>query len=124
MSMDLPNVMEKCRELHTADGHRNVEIIWNCAENGTVLDRQSNDNMIYSGTKEIFLDSEGSALDRGRSVLEDRGWEILEVHEKYFPDNKCDVSEPISVTWFSMKRKPIKGDAVADDPSPHSWERY
>jgi hypothetical protein len=124
MSMDLPNVMEKFRELHTADGHRNIEIIWNCAENGTALDRHSGDNVIYSGTKVVFIDSEGSALDRGRSVLEDRGWEILEVHEKYFPDNKCDVSEPMSVAWFSMKRQPIKGDAVADDPSPHSWERY
>lgn len=124
MSMDLPNVMEKCRELHTANRHRSMEIIWNCAANGTVLDRQSDDNMIYSGTKVIFLDSEGSAFDRGRSALQDRGWEILEVYEKYFLDSKCDISEPMSINWFSMKRKPIEGDVVADNPSPHSWEGY
>jgi hypothetical protein len=123
MSMDLPNVMENCRQLYTADRRRNIEMIWNCAVSGTWLGRHD-DNTIYSGAKEIVLNSEGSALDRGRTALEDRGWEILEVHEKYFPDNNYNVSDPFSASWFSMKRKPIEGDTVADDPSPHSWAGY
>jgi hypothetical protein len=125
MSMDLPNVMEKCRELHTTDGNRKIEVLWNCTEDAS-LDRASDCDVIYSGTKEIVLPTEGSmtAFDRGRSVLEDRGWEIIEVYEKYFIDSKCNAREPVGFTWFILKRKPIKGDAVADDPSPHSWIGY
>lgn len=37
------------------------------------------------------------------------------------PDHICTVQEPIDVTYFGIERKPIEGDAVADDPSPHSW---
>ncbi len=30
------------------------------------------ENVIYSGSKAIFLDNEGSSFERGRRVLEDR----------------------------------------------------
>ena len=101
-SMDLPNLMEKLRVLHTTEAgmNDNIEIIWK--------------GMTW---KRAFLDE--------RQDIEERGWEILdtkeEERERPSRPGKPPGGPPFQFVWFTIRRKELVGPLMAEDPSPHSW---
>lgn len=95
MRMDLPNVMERCRELYASDtAGKCVEILWNCIT----------DLRTFVGR---------------RQLLENKGWEILNVvyackeHQELAIDDELWESD----TKFTLRRKRIEGILMADLPS-------
>ena len=100
LSMNLPNMLEKVRALHTFGiGKRSVEVLWK------------------------GMDSSISAFDREKGNIEDRGWEIVEAVEKEYP-SVYSATCYRSNMHFTLKRKELMGRVIADEPSSHSWLGY
>ncbi|CZR54794.1 uncharacterized protein PAC_04678 [Phialocephala subalpina] len=98
MSMDLPNVMERCRELHTASEGNQIEILWK----GKM---------------------EEPNFEEYRSTLEELGWEIVDERHELATWWWTDELSCKNV-YFSLRRRKIEGDIVASAPSIYSNEHY
>lgn len=90
MSMDLPNVMEICREKHVTKWGRDLEILWKCKDYG----------------KDVQV---------ARESLESLGWELMHFRHDSYSTLNMDWN-----TSFTMKRRPLSGPIEASFPSPHS----
>ncbi|KAF8852471.1 hypothetical protein BDZ45DRAFT_678333 [Acephala macrosclerotiorum] len=90
MGMDLPNVMEVCRQKHVTEGGRDLEILWKCKDYGR-------------------------EVQSARESLESLGWELMHFRHDSYSTINMDWK-----TSFTMKRRPVSGPVEANFPSPHS----
>ncbi|CZR54793.1 uncharacterized protein PAC_04677 [Phialocephala subalpina] len=94
MSMDIPNVMQICKQKHVTAGGRDLEILWKCKDSGR-------------------------AVRDGRMIFELLGWDVLDArHESYSTLTRNWE------TFFTMERKPIRGPVEASFPSPNSSQYF
>jgi hypothetical protein len=109
-SMDLPNVMEKCREIHTDGKGKAVEVLWKC---------------------KVFEDF----FIANQEVLKRKGWEIMEmanedrwweIDTRYVDADDSGVFylagyRPRQDVLLTLRRRGIEGVIVSDGPSLWSF---
>jgi hypothetical protein len=110
LSMDLPNVMEKCRQIHTDGKGKAVEIIWKC-------------KML----KDFFIPN--------KEVIESKGWEIMEMTTeghwwekdmRYVDANDSGIFylvgyQPHQDMLLTLRRRATEGVITSDGPSLWSF---
>jgi hypothetical protein len=105
-TMDLPNVMERCRELYTAQEGKGIEVLWKCMERGPD----------YDLARSSFSKS-GWAI-----VAERNTWNqaVSMIHSLVEPEMGLEKNMNYRDVWFSLRKKTIEDDITAQRPSRHS----
>lgn len=109
-SMDLPNVMEKCRQIHTNGKGKSVDILWKCK-----LPAET-----FKAEQEVMKNNGWEIVDKAFEVQ----WGDLDMRYVDADDHGIVYLagyQPPQDALLTLKRTPIEGDVVSDGPSMWSW---